>query len=265
MDNEINNLIDDKQFIINKFMDNVKGKPILIKRNVHCGIEGHWLEKQMGIIHNANNEPDILGYEMKKNSSKITLGDFSASQYLFSKKKDIIENYNNWVKGKNNITREDFIRYFGTPNSLKNNRYSWSGSCVPTYGVWNYCGQMLKFNYNLDLCVHYSFENDTREDKKGYPEFIQNNILIAIWEKNKLEKHINQKFNKKGFFICKKINNTYENICFGKPFDFYYFVDNIKNRNIIFDSGMYQGNSRNYSQFRSSANNFWNTLITEEY
>ena len=35
--------------------------------------------------------------------------------------------------------------------------------------------------------------------------------------------------------------------------------------NIIFDSGMYQGNSRNYSQFRSSANNFWNILITEEY
>jgi len=28
---------------------------------------------------------------------------------------------------------------------------------------------------------------------------------------------------------------------------------------------MYQGNSRNYSQFRSSANNFWNILITEEY
>ena len=48
-------------------------------------------------------------------------------------------------------------------------------------------------------------------------------------------------------------------------FDFNYFVDNIKNKNIIFDSGMYEGNSRNYSQFRSSANNFWNILITEEY
>jgi hypothetical protein len=178
---------------------------------------------------------------------------------------EMIEHMNNWETGKHNITREDYIKYFGTPNPLKNNRYSWSGSCVPTYGIWNFCGEMLKFNDNLDLCVYYSFENDNREYKNTFPTFIQNDIIIAIWEKNKLEQHINKKFNKKGFFICKKINNTYEKICFGKPFDFNYFVDNIKNNNIIFDSGMYQGNSRNYSQFRSSANNFWNILITEEY
>jgi hypothetical protein len=39
----------------------------------------------------------------------------------------------------------------------------------------------------------------------------------------------------------------------------------IKNKLIIFDSGMYSGNNRNYSQFRSINNNFWKTLITEEY
>lgn len=138
----------DKQLIIDKFMTNVKGKPILIKNIKHCGSEGHWLETQFGISSNNKNEPDLLGYEMKKNSSKITFGDFSASEYLFSKKKEIIENMNNWKKGKNNITREDYIKYFGTPNPLKNNRYSWS-SCVPTYGIWNYCGQMLKFNDSL--------------------------------------------------------------------------------------------------------------------
>jgi hypothetical protein len=76
-----------KQFIIYKFMTNVKGKEILIEKNKHCGSEGYWLERQMGLNHNSNNEPDILGYEMKKNSSKITIGDFSASEYLFSKKK----------------------------------------------------------------------------------------------------------------------------------------------------------------------------------
>jgi len=261
------NIEDDinKQLIIDKFMTNVKHKEILITSNLHCGSEGHWLETQMGIIHNANNEPDILGYEMKKNSSKITFGDFSASEYLFSNKKEIIEKINNWKKDENKITRTEFIKYFGTPNPLKNNRYSWSGSCVPTYGSWNFCGQMMSFNNNLELCIYYSFDKDMRTDKQLYPIFIQNNIVIAIWERNKLEQHINKKFNKKGFFICKKINNTYEKICFGKPFDFNYFVDNLKNKNIIFDSGMYEGNSRNYSQFRSSANNFWNILITEEY
>ena len=56
----------------------------------------------------------------------------------------------------------------------------------------------------------------------------------------------------------------YDKICFGKPFNFNFFVENIKTDIVIFDSGMYQGNSRNYSQFRSS-NKFWNKLIVEEY
>ena len=265
VDEEIPIHDDNKQMIIDKFIKNIKGKEIIIENSTHCGSEGHWLEIQMEISHNSNNEPDILGYEMKKNSSKITFGDFSASEYLFSKKKENIENINNWERNENKITRTEFIKYFGTPNPSKNNRYSWSGSCVPTYGTWNYCGQMLIFNDYLDLCVYYSFKNDTREEKQTYPNFIQNKIIIAIWKKNKLEQHINKKFNKKGFFICKKINNKYEKICFGKPFDFNYFVNNIKNKNIIFDSGMYEGNSRNYSQFRSLAKNFCNILITEEY
>ena len=64
--------------------------------------------------------------------------------------------------------------------------------------------------------------------------------------------------NKKGFFICKKIGNTYEKICFGKTFNYEYFIECIKNKKIIFDSGMYDGNNRNYS-------NFWNELIIEEF
>jgi hypothetical protein len=51
-------------------MSNIKGKPILIKSNKHCGSEGHWLENQMGLVHNSNNKPDIFGYEMKKNHQK---------------------------------------------------------------------------------------------------------------------------------------------------------------------------------------------------
>lgn len=254
-----------KQNIIDRFMLNVKGKQIEIKGNKHDGSEGHWLETQMGIIHNSKNESDIFGYEMKKYSSKITFGDFSASEYLFSKKKETIKNINNWSGDTNNITKNEYIRYFGTPNPLKNNRYSWSGKCTPVYGEWNYCGQMLEFNNNSDLCVYYSFSKDTREIKQTYPAFIQNDIIIAIWNRNKLEKHINSKFNNNGFFMCKKVGNVYEKICFGRSFDFDCFVNGIKNKNIIFDSGMYEGNRRNYSQFRSSAKNFWNSLVEEEF
>ena len=87
--------------------------------------------------------------------------------------------------------------------------------------------------------------------------------MIAIWKAEKMKPHIENKFNKKGFFICKKIEDKYNKICFGKTFDFEYFIECIKNKKIIFDSGMYEGNSRNYSQFRGSE--FWNELIIEEY
>jgi len=255
--------MNDKQKIINLFMDNIKDKILISK--IHCGSEGHWLENQMGIKHNSKNDPDIFGYEMKKNSNKkITFGDFSANEYLFSKNKIIIENMNGWKKDENKISRNDFIKYFGTPNPLKNNRYSWSGKCVPVYGEWNNCGQIMYFDNDLNLLISYSFEKDFREIKKTFPLFLkEKDIIIAVWKQDKLKNHINNKFNKKGFFICKKNDkNVYENICFGNPFNFEYFVDNIKNKNIIFDSGMYKGNSRNYSHFRASSN-FWNKLIIE--
>ena len=87
--NEIEPAIDiDKQQILTTFNNNVKGREIWVEgQNInHDGKEGHWLETNMGIKHNSKNEPDINGYEMKKYSNKITLGDFSASEYAFSKK-----------------------------------------------------------------------------------------------------------------------------------------------------------------------------------
>jgi hypothetical protein len=254
----------DKQYIISLFTTNVKGVEICLEGNVnHDGKEGHWLEQKMGIKHNAKNEPDINGYEMKKFSNKITLGDFSASEYVFSKKRHSINELNNWTEVEK-MDRTTYIRTFGNPNPKKNNRYSWSGSCVPIYGSWNSNGQMLSVTETNDIVAYYSFSKDTRSIKTDFPTFLhQDTIVIALWKSSKMKPHIDNKFNKKGFFMCKKISNTYEKICFGKSFNFEYFIECIKNKKVIFDSGMYDGNSRNYSQFRGSF--FWNELITEEY
>lgn len=260
-------ILDDKYKIIKLFNDNVKGVEITIVNinNNHCGKEGYWLETKMGIKHNSKNEPDIYGYEMKKMSNKTTLGDFNASEYVFSKKnkRNEINILNNWT---DNIilSRNDFIKIFGNQNINKNNRYSWSGSCIPIYNSWNYNGQILKINENNDIIIYYSYSNDKRDKKINFPDFLQkDNIVIALWKSNKMKIHIDNKFNKNGFFICKKINNKYEKICFGKSFNFEYFIECIKNKKIIFDSGMYIGNSRNYSHFRGT--NFWKELIIEEY
>jgi len=262
-----NNTDIDKLKIITLFNNNVRGVEICLDgQNVnHCGKEGHWLETKMGITHNAKNEPDINGYEMKKSSNKITLGDFSASEYAFSgkNKRNAINNLNNWTD-EIKLSRSDFIKTFGNPNPSKENRYSWSGSSVPTYNSWNSNGQILIINENNDIIIYYSFSNDTRSVKTNFPLFLHSdNIIIALWKCEKGEPHINNKFNKKGFFMCKKVENKYQKICFGKAFSFEYFIECVKNKKIIFDSGMYYGNSRNYSHFRGL--NFWNELITEEY
>ena len=49
-------------------------------------------------------------------------------------------------------------------------------------------------------------------------------------------------------------------IKFGNCFNYDLFVNNIKKNNIFFDSGMHQGNMRNYSQWRTYKE-FWLKLI----
>ncbi len=196
------------QQIVELFIQKIKGREVCLdnKNEKHCGKEGHWLETQMGLKHNSKNEPDLYGYEMKKSSPKTTLGDYSASEYAFSKKnkRNIINQNNNW-NDDNKLERSDFIKIFGNPNPAKNNRYSWSGSCVPTYNKWNSNGQILIVNENNDIVIIYSFSKDSRSMKEDFPTFLKNdNIIIALWKSEKMKLHINNKFNKKGFFICKK-------------------------------------------------------------
>jgi hypothetical protein len=260
---EINIFDYDKQYIISQFFNNVKGINIctINQNEKHCGKIGHWLENKMGVKHNSKNEPDINGYEMKIESNKTTLGDFSASEYAFSEKnkRNTINCLNNWSDDIK-IIRNEFIHYFGNSNIKKNNRYSWSGISVPTYNNWNTNGQTLLISENNDIIIYYSFDKDLRKIKYSFPKYLHNNnIVIALWKNEKLKNHINNKFNNKGFFICKIIDNKFEHICFGKPFDYEYFIKCIKNKKIIFDSGMYEGNPRNYSQFRGSL--FWDELI----
>jgi len=258
----------DKLIIIELFRKNVKDQQIELNdyNKKHNGKEGHWLEERMNIEHNSKNEPDILGYEMKKESIKITFGDFSASEYLFSKEKKYINETNGWDKETVKMSRDDFIRTFGTKKPAKNNRYSWSGECVPTFDNWNNCGQNLIINKDNDICIYYSWSKDNRENKNKFPEYLKkDNILIVLWKYEKMSVHIDNKFNNKGFFIIKKEKDIYNKICFGKAFNYECFINGIKSKQIIFDSGMVQKNTRNYSKFRSNNTAFWNELIIEEY
>jgi hypothetical protein len=102
-------------------------------------------------------------------------------------------------------------------------------------------------------------------------QYIKSNqfVHIVFWDCKKMKKHVNKKFNQKGFFICKKNNEgIYNKLLFGKKFNFEDFIENIKNGKIYLDSGMYHDenkkNNRLYSTWRADRN-FWYNLIIEEF
>lgn len=256
--NKLLNSNSSKIKIVELFNKNVKGKKSdTSTSNIkHAGKEGHWLETQMNIAHNADNLPDILGFEMKnETTSKTTFGDWSADYYIYHD-----NNYG--------LTRDEFIKTFGKSNLKKLGRYSWSGEpCPSKIGEYNNYGQIMVVDEDKSISIIYSYEKDKRPNKQDIiPLDIQkNNLIIVKWEASSLKNKVEKKFNNCGWFKCLKDNDgTYSRIVFGNPINFETWIGGVINGLIFFDSGMYQGNTRNYSEWRAY-NNYWNSLITESY
>ncbi|MCC0647270.1 LlaMI family restriction endonuclease [Clostridioides sp. ZZV15-6598] len=265
-----------KANLIHLFRENVKGKqPDVSGRNIrHDGRKGNWLEEQFGKTPDADNHADFFGYELKnETTSKTTFGDWSANRYIF---KD--GSYVGLFKGKNNYEKQDsFCEIFGKPNAEKNNRFSWSGSPVPKIGSYNDYGQILIIESNYDITARYSYSKDNRPDKHIIvPDQLQEEDLeLARWfgktspsvkQKDKcLKIKLENKFNDKGWFTCKTdVNGKYCEICFGNPFNYDDWIELVRRGIVFFDSGMYQGNKRPYSQWRAN-NTYWDSLIVERY
>lgn len=266
----------EKEIIIQKFRQNIKGRSSDTsgRNEGHDGREGHWLEEQFGIEANANNSADIYGYELKnQTTSKTTFGDWSANRYIFA-----YDKFMHLFMGETIIEKRDsFLSMFGQSNPRKGGRYSWSGTPCPKIGDYNTYGQKLEVTESKDIIAIYSFSKDQRNNKENIiPEELQiENLILAGWfGKNSpstqnadkcLKLKLEDKFNDKGWFTCKKNSSgVYERICFGKPINFDSWIELVERGIVFFDSGMYQGNPRPYSQWRAN-NSFWDSLIVEEY
>lgn len=246
-----------KQEIIKRFLANVKGKKSdTTKANTkHSGKEGHWLELQMGLQPNSNNKPDLYGFEMKNGTtSKTTFGDWSANHYIF----------NDPIYG---MDRDMFLKLFGKANLNKNGRYSWSGEPCPKINKYNSFGQILVVDKEENIVIFYDYKKDKRTNKNSFiPENIKNNkVILAKWDKISIKKKVENKFNNKGWFQCiKNSEGVYINIVFGEPINFSNWINGVKEGQIFFDSGMYQGNKRPYSEWRAN-NSYWDSLQTSKY
>lgn len=251
-----------KQEIINRFNNNVRGRrPDTSSSNQgHDGKAGHWLEHQMGIKINNKTEADLFGYEMKnQTTSKTTFGDWSADYYIF-------KDSQYFTSREIRANRDRFMEIFGTYKPDKD-RYSWSGEVTPKIKNFNQYGQKLIVEESNNIIAIYSYEQDSRENKTDIiPVNMQlNNLTLAQWQSDSMRKRVESKFNNKGWFKCLQNNlGVYTAIQFGKPIDFEYWIDLVAEGIVFFDSGMYQGNKRPYSQWRA-LNNFWDSLIIETY
>jgi len=245
--------------IVRIFNKNVRDKIIdTSSSNInHDGKDGHWLEKQMGIAHNRATEPDLLGFEMKNaTSGKTTFGDWSADYYIFK-------------NPESKLTRTEFIRTFGKPNAAKEYRYSWSGSPIPTVNHnSSYNGSRLVIDDTTNnISIVYDYSNDPRTDKHLIvPEHLQiDNIILAQWLGTSLARNLERKFGQGGWFKCyKNSEGVYNRIAFGEPITFENWISWVKKGIVFFDSGMYDGNLRNYSQWRAN-NSHWDSLIQRSY
>jgi hypothetical protein len=248
---------EDKQNIIDLFNQHVKGKvPDTISAEAkHAGKEGHWLEEQMGVARNASNSPDLFGYEMKNaTGSKTTFGDWSADFYI-------------WNDNTYRIQRDDFLQIFGKSNLKKGGRFSWSGEPVPEINQYNTFGQILLIDRDQNIIIEYSHSRDHRPDKASIVPTImqQEHLLLARWDCESIKQKVERKFNQKGWFKCQRDESgTYTEIVFGAPITFEQWLADVKKGQIIFDSGMYQTNTRNYSQWRA-VNSYWENLITDRH
>ena len=110
-----------RERIIERFMQNVNGRqPDTTGGNSrHDGGAGHWFERQMGIRANADNRPDLWGFECKNaTGSQTTFGDWKAD-YLIWRDEGAFPNLvgltgNNLRTQQNTNKDEVFLSAFGT-------------------------------------------------------------------------------------------------------------------------------------------------------
>ena len=242
-----------------RFEKYVKGlKPDLTSYNSkHDGAEGDWLTKQMGLTVNGKNEPDFLGFEMKKDSAKTSFGDWSPDKALYLSPKRGI---------KSALTRSEFLRIFGTPKqhaeAYKDGRYSWSGEVFPTVRGINKFGQLMKVDDSRDIKAMYFHGSDKRPNKDVIVprQYQEDDVILAHWTSEKLRQRLERKFNQLGWFKClKDSSGHYSELQFGKPINYENFINLVISGDIFCDCGMYEGNARPYMNWRAN-HHIWDLL-----
>jgi hypothetical protein len=256
------------------FDEKVRGRAPMVSHGGHEGAEGHWLQVQFGLTADSKNAPDFHGFELKDDTtSKTTFGDWPADQYIFFSHKKCLASRLKAAEcrkcSRSQLTRDQFFEIFGSPTSAKGGRLSWSGRVFPKVGNVNEFGQEMSVLVDGTVEIHYRYSVDGNPNKRvRVPKPLQeDDVLLARWTSENLAKRLENKFNKLGWFKCiqeSKGHGRYIGIQFGRPITFPLWIQLVRDGVVYLDSGMYQGNSRPYSNWRAD-NRLWTSLCDEFY
>ena len=262
----------------------------------HDGKIGHWLEDTMGSTRDANNKPDLHGYEMKTGGSKTTFGDWGPNYFIFRDE----EKFSNLLGKKGNekqkVQNENkdkvFLKAFGVWRNAdedshkykldgkpitwkgigKDGYYSWSGAPSPnrvTDGA-NDFGQALVINENNSISITYSYSKDRRENKSELvPERFQSeNLRLFGWSEEWIKKKVENKFNVHGWFKCNVKNKKFSEIIFGEKITISLFLEWVRDGDIVFDTRLKEkrpnGTDRYGMQWRAPSK-FWESKSIQKY
>lgn len=283
-----------KTLIIQNFNKNVLGKnPLQFKsESNHKGKIGHWLETNLGGVVDADGNADLNGFECKKESKKVSWGDWGPNYRIFADK-----SYETFNKQRLFENMWSFVKTFGAEriHSSKGLYHSLSGSHVPQK-VNDLTNFGLSLEENLgDISLLYNHEEDKRLNKNQIPrEFQKNNLLIYKWFgtdlnfhlfKNQvisqrlpievnftgvnasvsLEERIRRKFGVYGVVIgLHDESKGFYGLKFLKQISFKDWISYFRKKDIIYDTALTTKNRRPYNQWRSTEK-FMGTLEEETY
>ena len=128
---------------------------------------------------------------------------------------------------------------------------------------------MLTVHLDGTVTADYHYSKDNRPNKDEIVPLVlrRDDVVLATWHRESLKMKLENKFKEHGWFKCiqdSKGHGKYVGMVFGGPIEFEDWVQQVRLGNVYFDSGMYEGNTRKYSQWRAS-NAFWTSLIEETY
>ena len=249
--------------LANVFRTTIKGTTAASINVSHDGSIGHWIQSKYGVSPDSDPGADWKGYELKTGRTKTTFGDWSPSSWIFP------------VRGKNALhpgtiaDRDEFLKVFGTPLPDSNpkvisnpakyrGRLSWSGEVVPKIREINRYGQKLEIDDGGSITATYYHDYDKRPDKASIVphQLHSGRIKIAQWNEEKMRKHIDEKFGRNGWVKFHVKNGIFSEMWIGGPMTYNGWLELVRNGDVFFDSGMYQGNPRPYCQWRAS-NTLW--------